>query len=82
MKIGCVFFPNIYLLWLLILYLHLSCDITAHCWGDDSDVTEVTVCKTEWFLRLGKTIKPFFLLGHPLLLVDGCHSHVEPKTNV
>jgi len=50
--------------------------------GDDSDVTEVRTCKTECFSRLGLTIKPFFLLGHQLLLVDGCHSHMEPKTSV
>lgn len=52
-----------------------------HCsfQGDDGDVTKVTVCKNECFLRLGMTLKYIFLLGHQLLLVDGWHSCVEPK---
>lgn len=30
----------------------------------------------------GNDYKTFFRLGHQLLLVDGCHSCVEPNANV
>lgn len=50
-----------------------------HCQGTDSDVTEVMACRTECFLRLRMTIKPFLVSGHHLLLVDSCHSPVESK---
>lgn len=86
MRIGCRFISMFTcfdcLFCMYLLFQCLSYDITVHCQRNDSDVTEVMVCRMECLLRLWETIKPFFPLGHQLLVVDGCHSPVQSKAIV
>lgn len=71
MRIGCRFISMLTcfdcLFCMYLLFQCLSYDITVHCQRNDSDVTEVMVCRMECLLRLWETIKPFFSLGPPVV---------------